>query len=64
MFFWKTLTSRAAMRRSGEIVKSILRMAVLGSHPGIVTGVQFQPDGRSLLSVDNSELKIWRAETD
>ena len=43
-------------------VETLREVAVLGTHPGIVTGLQFQPDGRTLLSVDNSELRIWQMQ--
>ncbi len=45
-------------------VETLREVAVLGTHSGRVTGVLFRPDGRSLLSVDNSELRIWRSRTD
>jgi WD40 repeat protein len=42
-------------------VETLREVAVLGMHPGFVTGVHFQPDGRTLLSVDTKELRVWRA---
>ena len=28
---------------------------------GVIYGMQFQPDGHTILSVDAAELRIWRA---
>ena len=42
-------------------VRTLREVAELGSHAGMVTGVRFLPDGRSVLSVDSTELKILRA---
>ena len=40
-------------------VESLREVVLLGTHPGRVGGVHFQPDG-TLLSVDSKELRIWR----
>ena len=42
-------------------VETLREVAVLGTHPGFVSGVSFQPDGQTLLSVDAKELRVWRA---
>jgi eukaryotic-like serine/threonine-protein kinase len=39
--------------------ESLREVVLLGTHPGRVGGVHFQPDG-TLLSVDSRELRIWR----
>jgi serine/threonine protein kinase/WD40 repeat protein len=41
---------------------TLRELMVLGTHSGPVGGVQFQPDGTTLLSVDRAELKVWRAD--
>jgi WD40 repeat protein len=41
---------------------TLRELMVVGTHSGPVGGVQFQPDGITLLSVDRAELKIWRAD--
>jgi WD40 repeat protein len=43
-------------------VETMREVAVLGNHPGIVTDLQFQQEGRRLLSVDAGELRIYRAD--
>lgn len=40
-------------------VETLREVAVLGRHPGRVGGVLFHPDGRTLLSVDANELRVW-----
>jgi WD40 repeat protein len=39
---------------------TLREIAVLGKHTSAVGGVRFQPDGRTLLSVDAHELRVWR----
>jgi len=41
-------------------VQTLSEIALLGTHPGTVTGLYFTPDGRNLLSVDTTELRVWR----
>jgi len=41
-------------------VQTLREVALLGTHPGPVTGLDFTPDGHNLLSVDTTELRVWR----
>jgi WD40 repeat protein len=45
-------------------VQTLREIAVLGRHSAAVGGVRFQPDGRTLLSVDANELRVWRGGGD
>jgi eukaryotic-like serine/threonine-protein kinase len=42
-------------------VQTLHEVALLGTHPEPVRGLYFTPDGRNLLSVDTTELRVWRA---
>jgi len=59
-----TGTRLATGDRSGIVrlwdVQTLREVAEFGTHPGPVTGLWFTPDGRSLLSVDATELRVWR----
>ncbi len=37
-------------------------VGVLGHHPGMIDGVRFSQDGKTLTSVDRGEWRVWRAE--
>lgn len=41
-------------------VETLREVALLGTHPGRVIELYFTPDGRNLLSVDATELRVWR----
>jgi eukaryotic-like serine/threonine-protein kinase len=44
--------------------KTLRDIAVLGTHAGPIIDVCFQPDGRTLLSIDATELRAWQVGSD
>jgi WD40 repeat protein len=58
-------TRLATGDRGGHVrlwdVQTLREVALLGTHPGPVEGLSFTPDGRNLLSVDTTELRVWPA---